>query len=439
MALLPSLPDAFHDLPDAPLLVGYSGGLDSTVLLHALVQHRGPHRLRAVHVHHGLQSAADGWVAHCRRTCDALDVALEVRHVEVVQHGQGPEAAAREARHEVLATTMQAGDVLVLAHHREDQAETFLLRALRGSGVDGLAAMRRWRGFGRGRLWRPLLDTPRAGLEAYARTHELRWIEDPGNAGIEFDRNFLRNRVLPLLASRWPHASAALAKSAVLCGETITVLHTHDRDMLAGVQAGNADQLSRQALQALDAPVRARVLRAWVGTLGLPPLPAGGVARVGQELLPARADAAACYRWQGAEIQAWRDILHASWRRAPLPLDWEADWDGTAPCLLPGGDRLELQPASGTPWPLRVRARRGGERIQLPGRTHSHALKHVLQDAGIPPWERARMPLLTTPEGELLAAGNLILSAGFSDWLAHHGARLHWRRGDLVETATPVD
>src|SRR5699024_10426123 len=232
------------------------------------------------------EMAAD-WADHCRRACDAMGVPLEVLRVRVRQHGQGPEAAAREARYEALATAMRAGDSLVLAHHREDPAETFLLRALRGSGVDGLAAMRRWRPFGPGRLWRPLLETPRGELEAYARVHRLDWIEDPGNHGTEFDRNFLRNRMLPLLASRWPHAAGALARSATLCAEASAQLGVHDRALLDGVRAGADDRLSRAALRALEAPARARVLRAWVGLLGLPALPADGVRRIERELLPA--------------------------------------------------------------------------------------------------------------------------------------------------------
>ena len=435
---LPDLHDAFHDLPDAPLLVGYSGGLDSTVLLHALAR-QAPGRVRAVHVDHGLQPLSGDWAEHCRNECAALGVALEVRPVQVRPAGQGPEAAARQARHEALGAALGPGEVLVLAHHRDDQAETFLLRALRGSGVDGLAAMRRWRAYGPGRLWRPLLDMPRASLEAHAHAHGLRWVEDPSNAATDFDRNYLRNRVLPLLAARWPDAPAALARSAALSAEASGLLLAQDRSLLHQVLAGAPDRLSRAGLAGLDPAARARVLRCWIDRLGLPPLPAGGVARIGGELLPAPADAVARYQWHGAEVHAWRDLLHAGRTAEPLPPDWEAHWDGTAPCRLPDGGRLELLPSADAPLAMRVHARRGGERIRLPGRVHRHALKHALQDAGIPPWERGRMPLLSAPDGELLAAGDQVLSGRLADWLAAHGRALRWHRRETAGIARPAD
>ena len=434
----PDLQDAFHDLPAAPLLVGYSGGLDSTVLLHALSRH-APGRVRAVHVDHGLQAAAGEWAAHCHSTCAAWSVPFEVRRVDVHLAGQGPEAAARTARMQALEAALGPDEVLVLAHHREDQAETFLLRALRGSGVDGLAAMRRWRGFGNGRLWRPLLDTSRAALEAHAREHGLAWVEDPGNAEAGFDRNFLRNRVLPLLVSRWPHASASLARSAALCAEASTLLASHDEAMLTQVVGDPPDRLSRLALGALEPGMQARVLRAWVELLGLPPLPAGGVERIQRELLHAPADAVARYHWHGCWIHAWRDMLHAGHVAEALPPGWETTWNGTGPCPLPGGGWLELSPRPHAPRPMRVHVRRGGERIRLPGRSHTHALKHVLQELGIPPWERTRMPLLSTPGGVVLAAGDQVLSGAFADWLTSQGSTLHWRCADRTGTATRSD
>ncbi|KAB8172125.1 tRNA lysidine(34) synthetase TilS, partial [Lysobacter maris] len=180
------LSDLPPDAPSpAPLLVAYSGGLDSTVLLHLLASEprRRSDGLRAIHVHHGLHPDADDWARHCRRFCDALAIPLTVVRVEVARDaGLGLEAAARHARHAAFEAALGTDEVLVTGHHRDDQAETFLLRALRASGTDGLAAMRAWRRCGRGWLWRPLLETPRAALLEHAGTHALRWIEDPSNA-----------------------------------------------------------------------------------------------------------------------------------------------------------------------------------------------------------------------------------------------------------------
>ena len=412
------------DATNSPILIGLSGGLDSSVLLHLLAH--SPLRtngLRAIHVHHGLHADADAWAAHCQAFCAAFDIPLFVVRVEVDRaSGLGLEGAARESRHSALKTELRDGEILALAHHRDDQAETFLLRALRGSGPDGLGAMRAWRAFGRGWLWRPLLAQPREALREYATAHELRWIEDPSNADERFDRNFLRNRVMPLLRERWPQADAAFARSAELSAEAAAALAQIDDASLDALIDGNT--LPASALRALPTDARARLLRRWIAHLGLPPLPADGIRRIESELLPAAGDRIPQYDWSDARIVQWRGRLHALRRDDDWPLDWQREWDGAEPLALPDGGTLALQGTPRFDTPLQVRARIGGERIVLPGRTHSHQLKHVLQERGLPPWERARLPLLFATDGALLAAGTDILAAPFAQWLADRGARL---------------
>ena len=416
---------------DAGVLVGYSGGLDSTVLLHLLAQRLPPARLRAIHVHHALHPDADAWAAACADACATLGLRLEIVRVRVARDaGSGPEAAARDARHAAFAAALQDGEVLALAHHRDDQAETFLLRALRASGPDGLAAMRPWRAYARGWLWRPLLDAPRAALQAFARERGLAWIEDASNTDTDLDRNFLRHRVLPLLRERWPHADAMFARSAQLAGEATGLLDAEDAAVLAAATTGDPATLSVPALRASAPARRARVLRRWIAHRGLPPLPANGIAAIEAQLLGAAPDATPAFAWSGARVQRWRDLLHAGVDRAPLAEDWQAEWHGDAPLVLPDGACLVLSGTSAFKQPLRVHARQGGERIVLPGRSHSHALKHVLQDLGVPPWERIRLPLLSTADGRLLAAGDRVLSMDFARWLGERGARLQWLQAD---------
>ena len=414
--------------PARPVLAAFSGGLDSTVLLHWLATHPAMHGgLRAIHVDHGLHPDSGAWAMHCRETCDALGVPLEVVRVDVPRDsGHGPEAAARTARHGAFVAAMRNDEVLALAHHADDQAETFLLRALRASGPDGLASMRPWLAYRAGWAWRPLLETPRASLQRHALDHGLRWIEDPSNADRSFDRNYLRHAVMPRLRERWPHADAAFAASARLAGEAADLLDAEDARLLAALRTKATDTLEVPGLLALPAARRARVLRRWVAELGLPPLPANGVARIEHELLPARRDAEAAFAWAGARLRRWRDQLHAGRASAPLPADWAATWDGRVPLALPGGGVLRLEGADRFDAPLRVRARHGGERIALPGRSHHHALKHVLQDLGLPPWERERLPLLEDGDGELLAAGDRVIAAPLRAWLDARGARLAW-------------
>lgn len=424
------LPAALFPPRPGPLLAALSGGLDSVVLLHLLS--RSPAAasgLRAIHIHHGLQPGADAWAAHCRIVCDRLGIALTVARVSVPRdRGEGPEAAARQARYAALEQVLQSGEILVTAHHRDDQAETFLLRALRGSGPEGLAAMRPWRRFARGWHWRPWLQVARADLLAHAQAHDLAWVEDPSNAQTDYDRNFLRHRVVPILRKRWPHADAALARCAALCAEAAGLLAQEDARALAEAAVGDTGALSVDALLRLPAPRRARVLRRWIDTLALPPLPAEGVARIDAELLPAAHDSTALFEWRGAAVHRWRGRLQARAIDSALAPDWNEPWDGRLPMVLPTGDVLALEGAEALPAPMRVTVRRGGERIVLPGRTHSHALKKLLQSLDLPPWERARLPLLRSESGAVTAAGDLLVSADFHAWLQAHGARLRWIR-----------
>ncbi len=413
------------------MLVGYSGGLDSMALLHRLasdtsIRDRG---LRAIHVHHGLHPDADAWARHCERECAALGIELSVAWVTVATDaGDGLEAAARTARHGAFEADLREGEVLALAHHRDDQAETFLLRAMRASGVDGLAAMRPWRRFGRGWLWRPLLDTPRKQLQAYVDAHALPWIDDPSNNDDAHDRNFLRHRVMPLLRERWPHADAAFARSASLHGEASALLDDGDAEALARVRCVDADCIDANKLATLPASRRARVLRRWIAGCGLPPLPAEGVACIERDLLGEAHDDVPEFAWRDAVIRRWRDLLWAERRQPSLPEGFHVEWRGDAPLTLPTGGQLRFHAAHGSPdqaWI--VHARRGGERITLPGRGHSHALKHVLQELGVPPWLRERLPLLSSANGELLAAADLAFSANFDAWSKARGMRLEWQ------------
>lgn len=452
------LADALAATPAGALCVAFSGGPDSLALLHALARlpaarQRG---LRALHVDHGLHPDSPAWARHCLALSTAWNVPCDILRVAVARDsGDGLEAAARDARHAALAAAMRPDEILVMAHHRDDQAETFLLRALRASGPDGLAAMRPWRRFGPGWLWRPLLELPRDTLRDYLAAHSLDAIDDPANHDARHDRSWLRHEIMPLLRQRWPQAGAALARSAALCAETADLLDGEDTRCLAQVQTADPHTLHLDALLALPAAGRARVLRRWVGELGLPPLPGRAIDTIERELLPACADAEATFAWAGATLRRWRGLLHAGWRAAPLPADFIAEWDGRAPLTLPTGDVLrldEMLPAgapsaatgnavehpvaaeaatatsTGFDKPVTVRARRGGERIVLPGRDHSHALKHVLQDLGIPPWERECLPLLYAPDGELLAAADLAVSARLAAWLRDNSLRLQWRR-----------
>jgi tRNA(Ile)-lysidine synthase len=399
------LPD-LDDLPGPPrrLWLAFSGGLDSTVLLHRLAALRAP-GLRAVHVHHGLQAAADSWARHCRALCRQWQVPLTVRRVTVNRRDpQGPEAAARAARYAALRGLMRQGDALVTAHHLDDQAETVLLRLLRGSGLHGLAGMAAWTDFGPGGLWRPLLQTPREQLYAYAARQRLRWIEAPHNADPRLARSYLRREIFPRLRPHWPQASASLARAAQRAAEAVALLDVLAEQDLAALGA-RAGALDVRALRALPPARRNNLLRFWLVTAGWPPPEADLLNRIETEVLQARADAQPRLRAGPLELRRYRDRLYAMGTLPPPPVgDLQLAWRGGQLQLPDGCGELRRRRRQLTP--LSVRFAVGGARLRLQPERPSQALRNLFQQHGVPPWVRERVPLIYQG-GRLLAVADL--------------------------------
>ena len=316
--------DIAHTLhPHRQLLVAFSGGLDSTVLLHQLVllREQDPSlTLRAVHVHHGLSAHADDWVAHCRQICQQWQVPLVVHHVTLARGGLGVEAHARAARYQAFQDTLNAGEVLVTAQHQDDQCETLLLALKRGSGPTGLSAMAPSSAFAGSRLLRPLLNETRESLRQWALAHQLSWIEDESNQDDTYDRNFLRLRVIPVLRERWPHFSEAVARSASLCAEQEQLLDEMLAAELASLVAEDGS-LAIAPLASMSPPLR---LADGLGELTLQP---------GGRLRPPSADEPVTVRFRasghlhivgrhgGRKLKKlWQELGVAPWRRDTTPL-----------------------------------------------------------------------------------------------------------------------
>ncbi len=392
-------------------LVAFSGGIDSTVLLHALSSTREQHQseIIAIHIDHGLHPDSGEWESHCRQFADNLGVSYiscPVKVDDVLR--SGPEAAARQARYAALQTQVREGDCVLSAHHEDDQAETLLLNLMRGSGIAGLAGIGAAQSFGRGRLLRPLLGVSGAAIEAYAKRYKLGWIEDPTNANIRFDRNFLRQEIMPRLATRWPAVTARLRQSADLASEASGLLkELADIDLAA---SGSPERLDIAALRALSPERQRNLLRQAISLCGLPPPPATRLYQAVHELIPAREDAQPLVTWPGAELRRYRNHLYIMPAMPELPDQSVQVLRPEAPLDLgPGMGQLLLSPdVDGGISPglatagLRVRYRNGGEEIRPAGHGCTHKLRKLLQQEGIVPWMRARLPLLYS--GEILVA-----------------------------------
>jgi tRNA(Ile)-lysidine synthase len=391
--------------------IAFSGGLDSTVLLHllaCLARTQSLPALSAIHVHHGLQAVADAWPAHCRRVCAALGVPLQVVSVQV-RPGASVERAARDARYAAFIAATQRNEVLLTGQHRDDQAETLLFRLLRGAGARGLAAMPRQRPLGQGHLLRPLLDVSRAELENYAAEQGLDWIEDPSNNDLRYARNYLRQRVLPVLSAQWPQASLTLARSAAHLSEAQGLL-----DELAQIDLHHArtpgafDWLGLQSLEL--APLRAlsparqrNALSHWLAPLTT--LPDSDHWLGWASLRDAQQDARPIWRLAGGELhraggRIW--WLSDHWLR---PVSGSVAWpQADQPLSLPGNGRVTLR-GKAPAGPLRICYRQGGEVLEMPGRGHRD-LKRLLNERGVPAFVRGRLPLLYQGE-QLVAVANL--------------------------------
>jgi tRNA(Ile)-lysidine synthase len=410
--------------------VAFSGGLDSTVLLHGLHQLAREFdsvSLRAVHIHHGLHADADAWTAQCRSFSHDLDVPLDVRRVDVdLDAGEGMEAAARRVRYAAFESLLGDGELLLTAHHAQDQVETVLLRLLRGAGVQGLGAIAERSRFGRGRLVRPLLSVGRPQLETYARDHALSWVEDPTNRDIDLDRNYLRHEIIPALRRRWPGIDASIGRSARLAAEANELLReTAARDAL---KVMNGELIALRCLRELDASRQRNLLRYVLQQRGIVPPSEVQISGGLEQLLTAREDRNPILCWPGGQVRRYRDnlyVLQEDPDRVAADGPDTIQWDGREPLELGAiRGRLMLERSAGAPAGLNVRFRRGGERLLEADHVHHQQLKKMFQSRGVVPWMRAHVPLLCQDD-ELLAVGDLWSSSEFAARLGE-SARIRW-------------
>lgn len=421
--------------PGQHLTLGLSGGLDSVVLLDLLAHLRTPlqFQLSAIHVNHQLSPQAGDWADFCTTLCKTYAVPLEIAVVRVpFQPGDSLEDVARTVRHDAL--NHAATDFIVLAHHLDDQAETLLLQLLRGCGVAGASAMAEQNN----RLLRPLLKTSRARLEQYARHRSLSWVEDESNLDTRFDRNFLRHRVLPVLAERFPayretllRASHHFSESALLLEE----LAVHDAS-----SAIHDRKLSVPALAHLSLPRAKNLLRHFLKLHGIAAPNAIRLDDMLNQLLSARPDAQIRIPLGSFEL---RRFLNRAWVIPALQQpdhDLRYAWQGESEIELRAlGGVLKFWTVQGQGIsrarleqdPVTLRLRQGGERLQPDCKRPRRSLKNLFQEAGIPPWKRQTLPLLYS--GESLVAGlGIGIDCLFQANPDESGIMLEWQTADNV-------
>lgn len=395
----PSLPDGA-----TRIVVGLSGGIDSVALCHWLVSHyqaRLP--IIALHVNHGLSPQANNWQAAVREFCQGLGIECICEQVAVHSAGLGVEAAARDARYSAFERHSQPGDLLALGHHLQDQAETVIFRLMRGTGIDGLAAMAECSERANLKLWRPLLHCSREDITAYAKRHQLAWVEDDSNSNLDFSRNFIRHEVLPLLTGQWPKALQQLAHTAKIAGEAKQLnqlLLAEHWPSLGERRERFGSSVAIDELVAKPPALRAALLRYWLGKRGVVP----ELAHLKQidNVLEAKADASPVFELGPISVRRFAGRVYLlALPVVPEPCDFHIQ------TCLSDGSEVRVQ---GCDAPLSVRYRVEGLRAQPAGRAHSQTLKKLLQAYQVAPWLRQRLPLIYHNE-QLLAVADLWVEA----------------------------
>ena len=425
--LIEILQQALRTHPQGGLCVAYSGGPDSTALLHALAHTPEAHArgLRALHIDHGLHPDSRQWSEHCRQLAKEWRVPCLVLRVDVDHaQGYGLEAAARDARYRAFALSLTDGERLLLGHHRDDQAETVLLKLLRGAGPEGLGGMRASRPLGQGTLWRPLLDVQRAVLRQYVDTHQLPCIDDPSNADRRLSRNFLRHEILPRLSQHWPQAVESIVHSASLSQSATAALERQWRAARTDILDTATGSLDATGWLSLAPALRNPLLDDWLHARGLPAPTTAQRAQIERQCL-AREGQLPCIRWAGAELHVWKGRLWALPPQRHIDPHWQASWLGE-PLALPDGGSLLLEAPARLSQPLTIRLRQGGEHIRPAGDAHTRELRDLFQQSSMPPWRRAACPLLYASD-ELVGVGDRWLTERGAAMFLGAGAKPRWQ------------
>lgn len=433
--------------------IALSGGLDSTVLLAALAESALPVPLRAIHVDHGLHPDAAHWSRHSVEVAERLGVACEVIAVQArPEPGESPEAAARAARYAALARRLRPAEVLLTAHHGDDQLETVLLQWLRGGGLRALAGMSSVGPFAGG-AWhaRPLLAFTRAELRDWAVSQRLEWLEDPSNLDPRFDRNYLRLEVLPALRRRWPAAAATVGRVAAQAAEALALDEDAGAADLAEVTEGRTIVLAR--LAPLGPARQRRALRAWLRALALAVPSAATLESMRRDMLAAAADRLPETRWPGVVVRRYRGRLHADATPEPALRLGESGtvlWRPGEMLDLGALGRLELKPGcgrglrrGGVTESLVVRSRPSGGLFRPSGAAHRRDLRKWLQERGVLPWMRGSLPVVFA-NGEIVAVGDLgyggalAAAPGEEAWVVEWHGRPVLTESEAIAARLPV-
>ena len=436
--------DLRSELLSAPqVLVGFSGGLDSSVLLDMLSQTIPSDRITAIHINHGLSAKASQWQAHAELFCQSRGITCHSENVNVEHYGSGPEAAARQVRYDVFEKLLHQQGILLLGHHQDDQIETLLYRLMRSSGPLGLSGIPVTRSIGAGTLYRPILTWSKEELKTYALAKSIEWVEDKSNSCNDYDRNFLRNRLIPILAERWPDyrkrlsgVSAISRDSTELCRDLASqdIMSLQSRPERGGVS------LLIDSFNKLSRVRQKNVLRHWAETQNRHTPSRRIIDEIINSVVESRIDASPKVICGDSEYRRYDGRLYLldSIKLVSEPVENPLDLSlqHRDAINLGGGMQLVAEPTRGEGLRMpenrafRIANRQGGEHCHPVGRSRSNSLKKCLQEFGLEPWWRDRVPLILLDQ-QIVAVADLWVCEGWQVKPEEIGIKFQWHDNSL--------
>ena len=423
--------------------IALSGGVDSMVLLDLLSKAKGSNdEVRAIHINHNLHESSEEWVDFVKETCEKYKLPLIIESINPKQEGFGLEADARDQRYKKFKEIILDNECLLTAHHLDDQTETILYRIFRGTGLDGLRSIRKKAKFGKGLLCRPLINVPREAIEQYAKLNNIKWIEDPSNKNIDFDRNYLRNNIIPSIKKRWPKAQRTIPRLSSLAENNQKLLHELAKEDIGEIEKFNVLDLgilSNKSSLRINNIFRFMILK---NNMGIPSLKVleNGI----ETLINAKSDSP-IITWDGFSIRRYKNTLYffnpdlKQDEIRPLKMKWFID-----ETINLGGNRGSIQARfikgegialNKCPKSLEIKYRKGGEQIKPSGHKITKSLKNLFQENNVLPWVRDQIPLVYLDE-DLISVGDLWFNQDYRAKEQEEGFLISWDRNiDIIHNS----
>jgi tRNA(Ile)-lysidine synthase len=385
-------------------LIAYSGGADSTALLHIFATLKN---VRAIHINHGIQKQALSWQLHCQQTCDRLNIPLIVEQANLAD---ASENSCRIARYDFFEKHLKTNEILLTAHHAEDQAETVLLKLMRGTGIKGLCGMEKCRHFSQGFIARPLLELSKLNLKEYLINNHLEWIEDNSNSDNRYKRNFIRNEIIPNLQNNFTHVIENISRSAANSSQSL--------DLLNHLVDFKNNWLPINKLKELPQSLQSTLVYHWLSHKNLPTPDKAVLKQITHDFVYAKADKHPHYQNKYYQIYRWQGAIYCIRNFEPINSDLEFQWATEKPFEFPNGCGT-LEYKGKKPLNLVIRFNQTGHKLKTHKHQFSKTIKQLFQENKVPSWERQNAPFIYH-NNELISLGydwshdsNLILSIEF--------------------------